>query len=226
MAAVSDLVERHGCSACHHLEGEGPALPLATGGKHPPILDGIGARLRAEWVFDFLGAPEKSKVRPWLPTRMPSFEFDDRERNILAAYFSQADGRPLLTGEPPKADKDSLLLGKIVYRLLQCGRCHGGEGEAPSYGLAKERLRHTWVVQWILDPAQHGPESAMPAFFLPGGEEYDSTYLVGMLGTPIFSDLRAQLHRGLGSSAETKLRLSQPELVAEALRDYLWSLEP
>ena len=66
----------------------------------------------------------------------------------------------------------------------------------------------------------------MPPSFLAGedGAELDSSFLIGSIDTPIFSVERDRLRRLLGSDEALYDYLSDPERVAAALTDYLWTL--
>ena len=65
----------------------------------------------------------------------------------------------------------------------------------------------------------------MPASFLPAGAgEADSSFLAGSIATPMFRPERERLLRLLAGEDELSAYLSDPERVATALRDYLWSL--
>ena len=66
----------------------------------------------------------------------------------------------------------------------------------------------------------------MPASFLSGeeGAELDSSFLIGSIDTPIFAVERERLRRLLGSEDALYAYLSDPERVAAALTDYLWTL--
>ena len=69
------------------------------------------------------------------------------------------------------------------------------------------------------------PETAMPASFLAGdGKGPDSSFLIGSINTPIFKVDRLRLLKLFGSEEELNAFLSDPQQVARALRDYLWSL--
>lgn len=51
----------------------------------PPSLRWEGRRVQADWLYEFLKKPYI--VRPHVPVRMPTFEFNDEEASSLAQYF-------------------------------------------------------------------------------------------------------------------------------------------
>jgi len=230
------LVDRYGCRGCHRLEGAG-GLP-AGGPVEPaaaPELDLEGARVRAAWLFDYLGDPEMVTLRPWSSLRMPTFPLGEVERNALVRYFAELRGRPLLTAETPAPSEVELAVGRELFAILQCRRCHPGENEdggldaseepAPAYRLANRRLRPRWAVEWILDPRRFDPDTVMPVTFPPGEDgRPDSTFLIAALTAPMFEEQHRRLLRHFGSEEELLAYVGDPERVAAALRDHLWSL--
>ncbi len=240
------VLTRYNCRGCHRIEGRGGtesrARATSPGGVSPggivpdgaaPDLTDIGVRLKAPWLFAHLGDPGRVRVRPWLAKRMPSFGLSEAESNALVRYFAARDGRSLFADEPPAPRPEAdIAVGRVVFGMLQCADCHrSGDEEAgtvqlaPSHGLASERLRPEWVVACILDPQRWLPGATMPANFLQGeGDELDSGFLVGSIDMPIFDVDRELLVRLLGSEEALRVYLSNPERVATALRDYLWTL--
>ncbi len=206
---------------------------LAPPDLAPPDLADTGARLKAPWLFAYLSDPGRVEVRPWLETRMPTFGLSEAESNALVRYFAERDSRSLFAAEPPLPRPEvDVAVGRVVFDMLQCGDCHQSGSEEPStprlappYGMASARLRPDWVVACILDPERWLPGTSMPANFLPGeGEELDSSFLIGSIDTPIFDIDRERLLKLLGSEQALHAYLSDPERVAAALRDYLWTL--
>lgn len=236
------ILARYNCRGCHRIEGHGggaftgreakPPLTMLPSGL-PPDLIHVGARLQAPWLYDYLADPGRRKTRPWLKIRMPTFGLSEVESNALVRYFAARDARPLFAAEPTSPrPKIGLAVGRVVFGMLQCGDCHRPESEessmpqlAPDYAQASSRLRPEWVTSWILDPESWLPGTAMPANFLPDdAEEPGSSYLIGSINTPIFAVERDRLLRLLGSEEELQVYLSDPQRVAAALRDYLWTL--
>lgn len=225
------ILERYNCKGCHRIEGRGGFLDREAE-LGPPDLAHAGARLKAPWLYEYLADPGSHQIRPWLEVRMPTFGLSAAENNALVRFFAALDDQPLFADEPlvPPPATD-VAVGRVVFHLLQCGDCHQPATEespipqeAPSHAQASERLRPDWAVSLILDPERWLPGTSMPANFLPEGDEPGSSYLIGSISTPIFSVERERLLRLLGSQEELDAYLSDPERVATALRDYLWTL--
>ena len=229
LAGGRELLSRYGCRACHLVETSGPGSSLA------PPLTMEGSRVRAGWLFDYLRDPAGHPIRPWLAVRMPTYHLEDAELDVLVRYFAERDGRSLLVSDPPPPRDQDLAVGRAVYAMLQCDRCHPGNEEtgglevpvfAPSYAGARHRLRPRWVVDWILDPERWAPQTAMPASFQDAGDgRPDSSFLAGIIATPMFRREHERLLDLFADEDELSAYLSDPRRVAEALRDHLWSLE-
>ncbi len=220
------ILARYNCRGCHRIEDRG-GMADATG---TPDLAHTGARLESSWLYAYLSDPGDLRVRPWLEARMPTFGLSEAETNALVRYFALRAGRGVFASEPPQPRPNvDVAVGRVVFGMLQCGDCHRSGGDlpqlAPSYLRASERLRPDWVAAWILDPERWLAGTPMPANFRPGdGEDLDSTFLIGSIQTPIFAVERERLLRLLDSEEELHQYLSDPERVAAALRDYLWTL--
>ncbi len=66
--------ERHGCQACHTVEGRG--------GYYGPLLDGAVDRLKSGWVFWWLRGPQR-----WRPDiRCPDYGLDETDARDLTAF--------------------------------------------------------------------------------------------------------------------------------------------
>ncbi|HEX9051988.1 MAG TPA: cytochrome c [Anaeromyxobacter sp.] len=174
--AGEQVEERVNCRGCHALDGgagdlasryEDPAMG-------PPPLAGEGLKVRAEWLFGFMKAPEP--LRPWLKVRMPSFALGDRDAATLVDYAAALAGQPVLhdfTWPPPLSSADRAVAEQLFVKL-KCLRCHtastatGGlkiSELAPDLSRTPARLRYRWVLAWLRDPqaVQHG--TRMPTYF-------------------------------------------------------------
>lgn len=174
------LVEKLNCRGCHTIEGEGRLIQsyLAETAAPPPQLEGIGARVRPEWMFAFLKDPSRKKVRPWIDVRMPTFDFTDEQANALIQYFSGLNGvrsdfyAP--TVPPPMHPEVSQAGAQLISpQYFSCYSCHARNGVVPpgspmQWGpdlvLVRERIRPEFLPEWIQDPQKFTPGVVMPAF--------------------------------------------------------------
>lgn len=229
------LLEHYNCLGCHRYEGRGQALERIVGQASPPDLTSAGARLSSSWFLEYLEDPSRHTRRPWLSVRMPTFHFQPEEAHALVSFFADRDAEPLLMTPFSKPAKRHVSVGRAVATMLQCDRCHqdspdveslSPEQLSPSYGGARSRLRPDWVVEWILDPQGLIPGTSMPATFAKNEDGMpDGSYLTALIGAPMFQIHRARLLPLFDSEDALLAYLSDSGQVAQALRDYLWSLE-
>jgi mono/diheme cytochrome c family protein len=176
------LVARYNCAGCHVLEGGGGDIRRLYADQPtlaPPILQGEGEKVQADWLFGFLKAP--SPIRPWLQVRMPTFGLTNPEANTLVGYFEALDrvDVPFVHIERAALTHENLEAGELLMSrdYLDCFSCHQRgadkpqgppEGWAPDLAMAHARLNPDWIVKWIRDPQKVMPGTKMPSFY-PGG---------------------------------------------------------
>jgi cbb3-type cytochrome oxidase cytochrome c subunit len=191
------IVREFNCQGCHIIEGQGGAIKDTVAdwlvkyeGKEksevdaivktfsPPKLAGIGAKVQAQWLFDFLHNPET--VRPWLKVRMPTYSFNATHLNALIKYFNGLDNEefPFTEHVNIELNADELVAAKKMFsnEYFDCTKCHivgsqmpSGSQEtwAPNLGLAGKRLKPEWVIRWLKNPSAIDPTTKMPTFFDP-----------------------------------------------------------
>ncbi len=180
------LVSKFHCQGCHTLDGkEGKVRSIIEDkGNAPPIINGEGAKAQPQWLYHFLAGP--TPVRPWLKYRMPTFGFNEKELNTLVQYFNSLENAPpSFEGDkiaPPSPE--DLATGHKLFQTFQCIKCHKSKPEtglsasflAPNLVIAKERLRHDWVLAWLKDPQTLLPGTMMPSFFPEGQSPVQDVY--------------------------------------------------
>ncbi len=182
------IVTKYNCMGCHVLrvgqQSDLMKLPQYQGdGKEllPPNLIGAGARLNPEWMVRFLENPSlaqtdtnRNGVRTYLQLRMPTFNFSQREIQVLVRFFQALSDQqqPYL---PPKlaplTEQERTLARQLfTHPAAPCLKCHAtGDpahdraATAPNFVTAKERLKPAWTGRWIVDPASIIPGTAMPS---------------------------------------------------------------
>jgi cytochrome c2 len=187
------MVRDYNCQACHRIGEEGGNYQaivedqiesaggdaLQASALTAPILYnekskvGEGSRVHTDWLHGFLDKPQNS-IRPWLQLRMPSFHFDEEQRNTITRYFAAQDG--VAYPYEPKTPLDPALVnvGRDLFGRWQCVKCHVVAGKLPNQDpanmapdLAKvpQRLRAAWLDQWLADPGRIAPGTRMPSNF-------------------------------------------------------------
>ncbi|MBV9497344.1 MAG: c-type cytochrome [Acidobacteria bacterium] len=239
------LVSQHNCRGCHVVDRYGRAIGELISDTNflPPDLSPEGGRAQSPWLFNFLKDPTVTKIRPWLSVRMPTFHFSDEEASKLVAFFA-AEGHEQqfdthLANDPPAAN---VAIGREVFTMLRCTQCHGtarvdpenppapniadATSLAPNLTLARVRLRHDWIADWIRRPGEMIPTTRMPANFprdaATGGFQ---SPLAQAIDTPAFASQKAAL-LPLFNGNEQELRRAMSDAVAltNYLRDYIWSI--
>ncbi|PIQ87041.1 MAG: hypothetical protein COV74_02540 [Candidatus Omnitrophica bacterium CG11_big_fil_rev_8_21_14_0_20_45_26] len=197
------LVNKYNCQGCHTLDGvEGRVRSLFEDlGNAPPVLDGEGAKVQEDWLFEFLHAP--STIRPWLKYHMPGFGLSEDELNALIQYFALLEHQKVsFAPSDISTDQDILTAGRQLFMQFKCIQCHQSAESpgltasflAPDLVISKDRLKPQWVVEWLKEPQRLQEGTMMPTFFADG-----TTPIADVLD----GDWIKQIH---------------------ALRDYMWQL--
>ncbi len=178
----------YNCQQCHQLEKEGAYLGavLEEAAFLPPIITGEGAKVQEPWLHAFLQNPSQTgqpnSIRPWIPTRMPTFQFSDDEISKLTKYFLGLSHQELELRDYKSYRPDPVLLpvGREIFTDFQCAKCHPSNtsvaksGEvstadlAPNLTKARDRLKPEWIVEWLADPGKIQEGTRMPTYFPDG----------------------------------------------------------
>lgn len=182
------LAMLYNCQQCHQLEGSGSYIGsiLEDPAFLPPIITGEGAKVQEPWLQSFLKNPtltgQPNSIRPWIPTRMPTFQFTDAEITSLTKYFLGLSKQELELRDYKSFKPDPVLLpvGREIFTDFQCAACHPsttvvpkGAGVstadlAPNLTKARDRLKPEWIVNWLADPGKIQPGTRMPTYFPDG----------------------------------------------------------
>ncbi|MEE8348264.1 MAG: hypothetical protein V3R94_01750 [Acidobacteriota bacterium] len=183
------LVTKYNCVACHEFSpGQSTVLedlPLYQDpdlrGQLPPSLVGEGARVDPNWLAEFLRNPSLSHddvnrngVRPYIETRMPTFDFSDREIQQLVRFFGAFSEQPLPYTAPvlePLSSRELAMARELfTHTAAPCLKCHAvGDpvvdvnATAPNFLLVPDRLKSDWTERWIVHPEIIRPGTNMPS---------------------------------------------------------------
>jgi mono/diheme cytochrome c family protein len=173
------------CTACHVRDATGGVdaarnayftsngEDLGDEGRVPPSLDGVGDRLRPEWIVRVLaqGAP----VRPYLNTRMPRFSHEAVTR--LAPLFVTLDRQEEPVAPTKDSPEDQREAGRRLVGTdgLSCIACHRFNRQ-PAHALqvmdlaaaVTGRLNEDWFRRFLRNPERFHPGTRMPAFWPDG----------------------------------------------------------
>lgn len=198
--AGRQLIYQYGCIGCHSMYDETARARYTEGksmhglvrwGALAPNLSGTGTRVRADWLLAFLKKPYK--MRPYLTASMPTFNFRNRDDQILVRYF-QATGNSTAhfehEGQLERAGTATAEAGQKLFAGHLCASCHQLNGKelpvasklrwyhnmqvarrlAPDLADVKKKLRRDWVVRWIENPPLLMPDTTMPYMALTAEE--------------------------------------------------------
>ena len=207
---LSWTVAHLNCNGCHPLGGKEPRIASLLERKTmvPPTLDGVGARLQGQYMYQFVMEPKA--VRPWLKMRMPTFGFSEAQARDLVAGFAAVAKvtNPYTYVAAQNVPQDHFQRGFRRFRHYKCVQCHPTsidqglpEGVNPddlsiNLMLSKTRLRPEWIRDFLSRPKEiAGNETRMPTvFFTVDGvpkverpkDDIDdiTTYLMGMVEPP------------------------------------------
>jgi cytochrome c2 len=236
------VISQHNCRACHLVEGYGRAIAITIADPMmlPPDLTPEGSRVQSPWLFNFLKDPTVMRMRPWLSVRMPTFHFTDEEANTLVQSFA-SDGKVLQFDQARMQDPPSknIEIGRAAFEMLRCAQCHSvtpgaapttaqsAASLAPNLTLARVRLQHDWIPDWIRRPNEIIPGTRMPTNFPRDSETADFTSpLIMAIDTPPFAQYKARLLPLFGSEDALRKGLKDVPTLSGYLRDYIWSIGP
>ena len=173
------------CLSCHVRDGSGGVSTdrstfftsnvddLGDQGRIPPHLDGVGDKLRLEWLTKVL--TEGSVVRPYLNTRMP--QFGSSNVGKLADWLVEIDRHP----NPILPVEDSPSLQREVGRQLvgtdglSCIACHQFNRQ-PAHSMqvidlttTTDRLNEDWFRKFLRNPNDFQAGTRMPSLW-PNGK--------------------------------------------------------
>ncbi len=191
---VAQTMASFRCTSCHKRDGEGGVAKqrdafftanvddLGDEGRVPPLLDGVGDRLRPEWLAKVLA--QESSVRPYMNTRMP--QFGAANVGNLTELFIALDrhAQPLA----PVNDAAEVLreAGRQLVGTdgLSCVACHRFARQ-PAHMLhvldlttVTARLNEDWFRAFLRDPNRYHSATRMPSFW-PGGHSVIPAVLGG-----------------------------------------------
>ena len=181
---LANTIESLNCIACHVRDGVGGIKPvrdayftsngedLGDEGRIPPRLDGVGDKLRPDWLSKVL--TNAASVRPYLNTRMPQFGVANVRE--LPRLFEEIDQNAPFIKASADSSEDLIEAGRKLTGTggLSCIACHKFNRQ-PAHALqvidlitAPQRLNHEWFRAFLLDPNRFHPGTRMPAFWPEG----------------------------------------------------------
>lgn len=165
------LFVKLGCHGCHLADG------YSQEAKVGPALMKVASKVNPSWLYRWVKNP-----RAYLPnTRMPDFDFNDKDALAVTAYLlasSDKAYKPIYKFEAGDAEN-----GKKQFETVGCQACHQlkGKGEAfgPDLSNIASKVNADWLVSWVGNPAHYNEKSKMPNLRLSKEQAMDiATYLM------------------------------------------------
>lgn len=186
--SVDRTLVRFNCVACHQRGNLGGVLAVRDSffvsnmpemgdeGRVPPSLNGVGAKLKVEWLAQVFA--QGTKDRPYMLTRMP--KFGAANVGHLTKDLEAADAaliKPAIASHIAEDDEKRI---KAAGRRLvggqgfSCIKCHtfadqrSSGIQALSLTTMTKRLRHDWFYHYLQNPQAYRPGTRMPTAFPDG----------------------------------------------------------
>jgi mono/diheme cytochrome c family protein/cytochrome c553 len=188
--AARVAIKRFNCLACHSRNGEGGLTPdlveelrkyeRAENAEavSPPVLTGVGHKLRTPWLRQVL--TQAGRARPWMGLRMPQFgeaQVGQLSEALAAAEGTQPDDTihkvPLSAA---KIEAGRSLNGKNAFGCISCHDISGIPNtgtRGPDLALMNQRVRYDWYRRWLEQPQRMQPGTRMPTVFNEGKSSLD-----------------------------------------------------
>jgi nitric oxide reductase subunit C len=167
------------CNDCHTV--------LGIGGYYAPDVTKSYATRGELWVRKFLQNPEAMYPES---RQMPNYHFTEAQITPLVAYLKWVSEVDTNNWPPPpkvaRAAAAETPEGRKIILAQNCTLCHvlngSGGTVAPDLTHAGNRRSKDWILQQLVDPRSHYPDSVMPSFAqLPQNErEAVADYLANL----------------------------------------------
>ena len=141
--------KKKSCFACHQLDDEGGLLG--------PDLSRAGFSYTPEWIFTWIGNPQRIKPQ----SKMPNLGLDNQECRSITAFLASLKGEKLKgkwkdymasPGDPVKGEK----LFFDSEGKANCGKCHSVKGQGgkvgPQLGFVGTSRTQAFLLESILNP--------------------------------------------------------------------------
>jgi len=184
-AVIGHTLITFNCYACHVRDKVGGAdevldkffqttqPEMGEEGRVPPTLDGVGAKLTADYLRHLLDKGVHD--RPYMHTRMPGFGVANVGHLVEAfASIDKAAAAVSVTFSDPLSRVKAQARHLTGAQAFGCVKCHtfaGSKAEGVQgidMTLMPKRLRHDWFHAYVTDPQRFRPGTRMPSAFVDG----------------------------------------------------------
>ncbi len=217
-------VEERSCIACHRRGGNAVSESLIS--RLAPRLTKAGQRLKAAWIYHWLGDPQAMRPEAVMPRLFADDKTGDLERQAVVMYLaSQGDA---LKEATDSIDAKAAAQGEQLFNRIGCIVCHEARGSEPSRATLSTLGQKTTLAaltEYLKDPLAIDPAGRMPGFNLNTAEAKSiAAYLIGrdnkqvtsleLPNLPPIDELRDALLDGGELTAKESLVLSDEKVRA------------
>jgi len=191
------LLTELSCVGCHQPRLASPSLEP----KSAPSLDGVGSRVRPEFLLEYLVDPQRTKPGTTMPNLLAHLPEAERKSNAEAiTHFLASTGTPIRINPTHKA----ILNGRKLFNSVGCLACHDSpESSAASnptsvpLGELGKKYTLSSLGAFLTDPLKVRASGRMPAFKLNASESGEiAAYLLRDLSEHIVPNLSYAYYEG------------------------------
>jgi cbb3-type cytochrome oxidase cytochrome c subunit len=153
-----------------------------------PPFDGLGGKLKPDWMKSFIRGEVTYKPRPWIEARMPAFA---QYAGGLAVGLAAEHGFPPQTLAEPPIDAEAAKIGRKLVSAsggFFCVACHAVgsvaamqvfESQGVNLAYTGARAQKTYFHRWVRNPLRIDPATKMPVYFDAEGKSPLADYYNG-----------------------------------------------
>ena len=158
-----ELFGQFRCAKCHLT----PMRGMPELGMDAPGLAGIGERLEASWMAEWIADPRKERPQAKMPKLLRGAEAEENAQAIAAFLGTLQNGEEHSVSQTSSPDR-----GRELFANLRCGSCHtaGETGEEPPNSISLDHVARKFrpgaLESFLMNPRAHFQWSEMPDFRL------------------------------------------------------------
>ena len=163
-AAGRLAVQEHNCIACHWPSGSIAATFCAAAPRGPRLIVS-GKRLKAGWIYRWLGNPQALEPQAVMPRLFADNRAGEVERYAVAAYLGEHVTLRERQHQPAEKLDAKVAAGKQLYDRIGCAVCHEAHGNQPARATLRGLSQKTTppeLAKYLLDPLAVAPGGRMP----------------------------------------------------------------
>ena len=190
------LLSELNCLSCHAAD---EATKKLLSPKQAPILDGIGSRVKVEWIRSYLANPHAARPGTTMPDVLSGLPEASRAASVEALTHFLAS-----TGNLPEGHSNATAAqkGETLFRTVGCLACHNAQTEnAPEIATSvvlpdvSKKYSAPSLMAFLKDPLKSRPSGRMPALGL-SDEDYQNLSHYFVRGGALTLNTKFQLFRG------------------------------